>query len=161
MIQYYKNDFIMDSARMLGKLLSKPELEGIKDIMRDGDDFSLFKHLIDVGVIRPCDWKHCDEADLFLFVDERMSVIAFKGLSPLNITPSSATELYDEIHRTGKRNFANFLLKFYNRILASTGLKLMAINRQDDCYYLVLVQASEASKLKRIKSNFWIFYDLK
>ena len=150
----------MDYERMLGKLLSKPELEGIKDIMRDWDDFSLFKHLIDVGVIRPCDWKHCDEADLFNFVDERMFDIAFEGLNPLNITPSSATELYNEIHRSSKRNFVNFVFKFYNRVLASTGLKLMAINRQDDSYYLVLVKASDASKLKRIKSDFWVFNDI-
>lgn len=151
----------MDYGKMLSKLLSKSEFESFEDPMRKWDDQSLFKHLIDVGVIRPFDWKHCEESDIYLFVDERMCSIASLGIDSLTINSSAATELYNEIHPNGKRNFVCFVLKHYNRLLSSTGLKVMTINRYDDSYYLVLVKTCDVSKLKLIKSDFWKFCDVK
>ena len=86
--------------------------------------------------------------------------MASSGLESQMITPSSAKELYNEIHPNGKRNFVGFVLKFYNKSLKNAGLKLMTLDRQDDSYNLVLEKANDAPKLKRIKSVFWKFRDL-
>ena len=150
----------MDYDRMLAKLLSKSEFENLKDSIKGWDDYCLYKHLAEVGVIRSFDWRHCDEHSIYLFVDERLFSIVSLGLEAKHITPSSATELYNEIHPNGKRNFVSFVLKFYNKSLKSTGLKIMTINRQDDAYNLVVVKSIDAPKLKRIKSDFWNFCDL-
>lgn len=150
----------MDYGRMLAKLLSTSEFDNIRDTITKWDDLSLFKYLNDVGVIHSFDWKHGDDYGIYLFIDERLFSIASLGLESQKITPYSATELYNEIHPNGKRSFVSFLLKFYNRSLKGTGLKLMAIDRQDDAYNLVLVKANDVPKLKRIKSEFWKFYNL-
>jgi len=151
----------MDYRRMLSKLLSKSEFESYKDSERGWDDVRLFKYLSDVGVIHSFDWKHCDEYDIYLFIDERLCSVASLGLEPLNITSSSATELYSDIHSNGKRDYVSFVLKFYNKILISTEWRLMTIDRQDDCHNLVLVKAIDIPRLKHIKSNFWKFCDVK
>ncbi len=150
----------MDYQRMLVKILSNSEFDNLKDSIKEWDDNRLYKHLTEVGVIGSFDWKHCDEHSIYLFIDERLFSIASLCLETKNITPSSATELYDEIHPKGKRDFVSFVLKFYNNSLKSRGLKIMTINRQDDAYNLVVVKAIDAPKLKRIKSNFWNFFDL-
>jgi len=149
----------MDYCKMLAKLLSKSELESLKNSVKDWHDLILFKHLTDIGIILCIDWKHSDENCIYLFIDERLFSIASFGLEAYNITPSSASELYNEIHPSGKRNFVSFMLKFYNKSLKDAGLKLMNIDRQNDAYNLVLVKASDAPKLKRIKSDFWKFCD--
>ena len=150
----------MNYGRMLGKLLTNREFEGLRDSIKGWDDLRLFNYLRELGVIHSCDWKHGDDYDIYLFIDERLFSMASSGLEAKKITPSSAKELYNEIHPNGKRIFVCFVLKFYNKSLKSTGLKLMTVDRQDDSYNLVLVKANDAPKLKRIKSDFWKFCDL-
>lgn len=151
----------MDYRRMLSKLLSKSEFESLKDSINGRDDQSFFDSLKEFGVIRSFDWKHSDEYSIYLFIDERLFSIASLGLEAQNITPSSATELYNDIHPNGKRNFVSFVLKFYDKLLKRAKLRLMTVDRQEDAYNLVLVEASETPKLKRIKSDFWKFCDIK
>lgn len=150
----------MDYRRMLSKLLSKSEFENIKDSANLWNDQSLFDSLAEFGVIRSFDWKHSDENSIYLFIEERLFSIASLGLDTQNITPSSATELYNDIHPNGKRSFVNFVLKFYDKMLRRYRLRLMTIDKQEDVYNILLVEASDVPKLKRIKSDFWKFREI-
>lgn len=150
----------MDYRRMLNKLLSKSEFENLKDSANLWNDQSLFDSLAEFGVIRTFDWKHSDENSIYLFIEERLFSIASLGLDTQNITPSSATELYNDIHSNGKRNYVNFVLKFYDKLLRKSRLRLMTIDKQEDAYNIVLVEANDVPKLKLIKSDFWKFREI-
>lgn len=150
----------MDYKRMLEKILSKTESKTYNnDIVNYGDE-KLLEFLVSIGVVGVYDWKHAEEQTLYNFIDGRVLAMASSGLEIMGEKPCSATELYNQVHSNGGANYVSFMLRYYNRILQRNGLKLLEIDGKDDCHRIVVVQSSNSSKLKGIKSSFWKFRDI-
>lgn len=150
----------MNYQKMLEKILSRSEYAGIPPELYS-DDYTLFSHLTSINIIGQYDWKHLDETSLYCFIDERMCSVELKGLEPIGIMPDSASKYYMELFPSGKANYVRFVLRYYDSMMKKVGLRLIDIDTRDDCYNLIVVKSSVVTKLKRIKSDFWKFREVK
>lgn len=150
---------IMDYKRMLNKILSSEEYIAIdKDIFHCSDE-EILEFLVNIGVVGIYDWKDAEEQTLYNFIDGRMLAMSLSGLEIMGIYPYSASKLYNQIHSNGISNYVSFMLRFYNRVLRKNGMRLLEIDRQDDCHRIIVVRLSNSSRLKSVKSLFWKFRD--
>lgn len=150
----------MNYPKMLEKILSKQEFAGSSPELYH-DDNTLLRHLLNMNIIGQFDWKHLNDVSLYNFIDERMCAIDSKGLEPIGLMPTSASNYYMELYPSGRVNYASFVLRYYDRMMKNVGLRLLHINLEDDSYNIVVVKSANVSKLKRIKTDFWKYLEIK
>ena len=102
----------------------------------------------------------CDEERIFSFIDHRLEKFTEDGIILHELVPFSPSYAYCLSEKDRLQPFSINILKYYDGILKSDGLRIVLANNQDDFLPFMVVKSDNVTSLKQMKLVYWKFNTL-